>query len=378
MDYDPRNIELGRKALAFGWLSNEQAKWCLDEATRQRRALVEVAHQANLLTEQQCGQLMQVFTGVAELSQDGQNTVLSGDLAVTVTPGPRPSGSSESQTVQNPPKQMQSGSGAISSTVGSQSRPSVGDIFDDYEITRLLGEGGMGAVFAAKQGHGEYALKVITCDDFSAIARFEREATAVAAVDNHPNVVKIHKYGSFNGMPYLVFDMIDGKSLDHDIQPGEPYGIEKSVSIVQTIAEALDYCHNKGVLHRDIKPANVLIRKDGKPFLTDFGLAKSEDSESLTQTSDFLGTPNYMAPEQAASENDKVGPCSDIWAVGAILYELVTGYKPFPGSTLMMIVNAILFRDPIDPRKHNETLSEDLETIILQCLNKDIEKRYPT
>lgn len=379
MDYDPRNIGLGRIALAYGWLTSEQAKWCLDEATRQGRVFVEVGFQASLLNEQQCRQLMQQLNGSSPINHDGEKTVIPGDLAATIAPAQAAPGSSELRTVLNSPQSAERAPRHISSTAaGSNSRPSVGELFDNYKITRLLGEGGMGAVFAAKQGEVEYALKVITCSDFSAIARFEREATAVAAVDSHPNIVKIHKFSRFNGVPYLVFDMISGKSLDNYIQPGEPYGVSESVAIVETMADVLNFTHEKGILHRDVKPANVLIREDGTPFLTDFGLARSEDSESLTQTSDFLGTPHYMAPEQAASENDKVGPGSDIWALGAILYELVTGFKPFPGETILMIVNSILNRDPIDPRKHNGKLSEDLETIILQCLNKDIDKRYKT
>lgn len=368
MNYDPNHLHWGRVALSFGWLSQEQATWCLHEATRRGLSMAELALQSRLLNEAQCQQIQHQLIG----GQDAQQTVLGGAPAQPLpAPSPEAPTSVPEAGLQGSPARGPSSTGS-----GAQSRPEIGDQFDQYLITRLLGEGGMGAVYAAKQGEVEYALKVITTPNFSALARFEREAMAVAEVDSHPNIVKIHKYSRFQGIPYLVFDLIEGKSLDHYIHPGQPYGIEESVSIIQTVADALRFSHEKGVLHRDLKPANVLLRSDGTPFLTDFGLAKSKDSDSLTQSSDFLGTPHYMSPEQAGSENDKVGPRSDVWALGAILYELVTGFKPFPGGTVLQTVNAILFRDPIDPRKHNEKLSEDLETIILQCLNKDIEKRY--
>jgi hypothetical protein len=384
--HDPRNIEMGRLAMSWGWLSKDHALHCLNEATRHRCSLAEIGQYAALLTHAQSIKLLQSVPGFkpGEI-QDVIPTALGINPMKSPAPSPphpvNPDQDKASLESKKPaPSESKPGSKddrqpSSHSKIGST--PKAGDVIDGYKILRLLGQGGMGAVFVARREGVDYALKVITSLETQALTRFKREAQAVAAVDGHPNIVKIHSYSNTSEMPYIVLDLIEGRALDSDLHEAQPYDIEESLKIVIKLASALQHSHDQGVLHRDLKPANILIRRaDKEVLLTDFGLAKASDAGSLTKSSDLLGTPHYMSPEQAGSEHDKMGPGTDIWALGAILYQLTTGYLPFPGSTVLSIVKNILFKDPIAPSIHNPKLGQDLETIILKALQKHIPERY--
>lgn len=404
--------------MSRGYLSREAAMQCLSWATQQQSSLTQMAFHKGWLNAAQVqelhGLLQQIsrsqsgrLASVAPASGDGpissdsvatvagQNPLLgtrpdahSTDSIGTVLGSQNPllaaSGSSDRASSGFHPKagsagmpKAASGERPLSSSTGGIQLPEIGSSLDGYEIIRLLGKGGMGAVFVARKDDVDYALKVIITEDESALARFEREAQAVAKVDRHPNIVKIHHFKRGGHLPYLVLDLIDGHGLEDDLKPGECMDFGAATSLIIKLADALNYVHNQGILHRDIKPANVLIRgQDGEPLITDFGLAKGKDSEALTRTTDFIGTPHYMSPEQAGSEHDKVGPTTDIWALGAMLYEMTTGERPFPGQTIMQIVRNILMKEPIAPRKHNPEISEDLETVILKTLSKESLFRY--
>ncbi|MDF1665727.1 MAG: serine/threonine-protein kinase, partial [Planctomycetota bacterium] len=254
--------------------------------------------------------------------------------------------------------------------------PEPGEWIGSYQIQRLLGKGGMGAVYAARRGERDYALKMILALENPADEiRFEREAQAAAAVDRHPNVVSVHSYDRHGNTPYAVFDLIEGVGLDELLTTGEAQELDWTLNIVIKSLRALVHIHEAGVIHRDLKPANILIRhSDGEPLITDFGLAKQEDAEKLTRTGEMLGTPAYMAAEQMSGE--KVTEAADVWAMGVILYELLTGYRPFPGATLLEICNKVLLQDPISPKKHVPELDDELQTVILKCLQRDLENRY--
>lgn len=249
---------------------------------------------------------------------------------------------------------------------------------DGYVIKSMLGQGGMGAVFEGEKAGASYALKFITSTDSRAVKRFEREAHAAAAVDSHRHIVSIHKYAVWQGFPYVVMDFVPGVSLSDKLGKGKKaFTTKQSFELVGKMADALHLVHSKDILHRDIKPANILLRKeDNEPLLTDFGLAFVREAQTLTKTAEVLGTPHYMAPEQASSDRDRLSAGTDIWALGVILYELLTGERPFSGQTLVEISAAILLMDPDPPSKKNPELSTGMDAVVLKCLEKNPKARY--
>lgn len=337
MSLDEDNIALGRWAIELRYLDQNQASQVLNECRKSGVSFLSVAFSWNLLDRETCGLLERRLHGSRERR--------------------------------------------ISSHSDGMPLPSEGQELDGYIIEDLLGRGGMGAVFRARKvgGGGElqrFAIKFILTRDETARARFKREAEAVAAVDRHPNVVSIKSYATWNGCPYLVFDYVEGQNLE-ELMKAKRYTLREATQIVESIAKALHHIHNKGVLHRDLKPANILIRaEDGQVFLTDFGLARGRDSQTLTQSQDMLGTPHYMSPEQAGAEHETVGPETDIWALGVIYYELVTGVKPFDGGTGMELVTKILFSEPRRPGSLNSELPSTVDAVILKALRKAPEQRY--
>ncbi|MHC4780947.1 MAG: serine/threonine-protein kinase, partial [Planctomycetota bacterium] len=250
-----------------------------------------------------------------------------------------------------------------------------------YRILAEIGRGGMGVVHKAYHSKLKriVALKVLIAgEDASdeAITRFHREAEAVAKLGHHPNIVPIYEIGQEGRLHYFAMHFVDGKPLDRMIFDGE-VAPKRAAVFTKRIAEALSHAHGHGVLHRDVKPANILVSKDGEPHLTDFGLAKNVESDTkMTRSGMTLGTPQYMPPEQAEGRLSDVDARSDIYSLGATLYEMLTGIPPFQGEIVINVIKKMLTEDAISPRKSNPGISKDIETICLKCLEKDPARRY--
>jgi eukaryotic-like serine/threonine-protein kinase len=249
-----------------------------------------------------------------------------------------------------------------------------------YEILGELGRGGMGVVYKARQASLKrlVALKMILVGaEDSVRIRFRTEAEAVARLQ-HPNIVQIHEIGEHEGQPYLSLEFVDGGNLQenhgHKPMPGQ-----QAARLVETLARAMHHTHRRGILHRDLKPNNILLSADGTPKITDFGLAKLLDQGGgPTRSEALIGTPNYMPPEQAAGNLSKIGVPSDVYSLGAILYELLTGRAPFRGTTLYNTLEKVRTQQPVAPRRLRRPISRDLETICLKCLEKEPANRYAT
>jgi hypothetical protein len=252
--------------------------------------------------------------------------------------------------------------------------------FGDYELLEEIARGGMGVVYRARQVslNREVALKMILAGQLANeedVARFRREAQTAAALQ-HPNIVAIHEVGEQDGQHYFSMDYVEGESLA-DRLLGGPLPPMQAVRYVEVAARAIHYAHERGVLHRDLKPANILLDRDDQPRITDFGLARSINRDQrLTATGAIIGTPSYMPPEQASARAGQVGPASDTYSLGAVLYELVTGRPPFQAATPLDTLLQVLETEPAAPRLLNRGISRDLETVILKCLHKDPARRY--
>jgi WD40 repeat protein len=251
-----------------------------------------------------------------------------------------------------------------------------------YTILGELGRGGMGVVYKARQEslNRTVALKMILAGDFAgleAVARLRAEAEVIARL-LHPDIVRIHAIGTVDGLPYLELEYVEGGSLDRRLG-GTPWPVARAARLVERLARAIAEAHKLGVLHRDIKPANILLTVDGQPKITDFGLAKALGAElGLTRTDSILGSPSYMAPEQAEGKTREVGPAADIYALGAVLYELLTGRPPFRGATVLQTLEQVKAAEPVPPSRLVPGLPRDIETIALKCLQKDPTRRYAT
>jgi serine/threonine protein kinase len=251
-----------------------------------------------------------------------------------------------------------------------------------YTIVGEVGRGGMGVVYKAVQdGLGRtVALKMVLKGEHagsSELHRFRVEAEAVARV-RHTNIVQIFDIGEYNGLPYFTFEYVDGGSLQ-GVTAGKPQPPEKAALIVETLAWAMEVAHMAGVIHRDLKPANVLVASDGTLKIADFGLAKQIDNTTeLTSTGAIMGTPSYMAPEQAEGRTKEIGPITDVYALGAILYELLTGRPPFKGANMVETLDMVRNSKPVPPHRHQPKVPRDLERICLKCLEKHPRMRYPS
>jgi serine/threonine-protein kinase len=249
-----------------------------------------------------------------------------------------------------------------------------------YEIEAELGRGGMGVVYKARQTDlgRPVALKMILAGAHASaaqLARFRAEARAEARLQ-HPNIVQVYEIGEHDGLPYFSLEFVDGGNLGQKAgrQPQPP---RDAAGLVEALARATHYAHERGVVHRDLKPANVLLTADGTPKIADFGLAKVLDDEAgSTRTGSVVGTPSYMAPEQALGRHRDVGRTTDVYALGAILYELLTGRPPFLGATMLDTVEQVRTEEPLPPTRLQPKVPRDLETICLKCLQKDARKRY--
>src|SRR5262245_43018780 len=251
----------------------------------------------------------------------------------------------------------------------------------DYQLMEEIGYGGQGVVYRARQKslNRIVALKVIGLGRWATkahIKRFRFEAETAASLD-HPCIVPIHEIGESDGSCYFSMKLVDGRRLD-DVIKCDPLSPRRSVELIIKLARTVHYAHHRGILHRDIKPGNILIGADGEPHLTDFGLARLVERESsMTGTmAEALGTPSYMAPEQAAGDAAKLTSATDVYGLGAVFYHLLTRRPPFVGATIYKTVRLVLDADPQHPRVLNPRIDRDLETICLKCLEKDPQRRY--
>ena len=250
----------------------------------------------------------------------------------------------------------------------------------DYELLEEVGRGGQGVVFRARQKslHRIVALKVIGLGQWATKAhlkRFRFEAEAAASLD-HPCIVPIYEVGERDGQCYFSMKFVEGGQLD-EVVKHTPISIRQAVELIAKVARTVHYAHEHGILHRDIKPGNILLDAKGEPHLTDFGLARLVETEStVTRTLEVLGTPSYMAPEQATGNNAKLTSATDVYGLGAVLYQLLTGHPPFAGGTTYETIKLLLETEPRPPRLWNPKVDRDLSTICLKCLDKDPQRRY--
>jgi len=254
--------------------------------------------------------------------------------------------------------------------------------FGDYELLEEIARGGMGVVYKARQVslNRIVAVKMILAGELAAgedVQRFRTEAEAAANLQ-HPNIVKIYGVGEHEGQHYFSMEYVEGESLGQLIH-GAPLPPKRAARYLQQIAEAIDYAHRKGVLHRDIKPSNVLVDGFDEARVMDFGLAKRVEADSrLTATGQILGTPAYMSPEQVTGDSRQVGPAADVFSLGAVFYEMLTGRPPFQGRSHFEILLQIRNVDPELPQKINPQVPRELAMICLKCLEKDPARRYPS
>jgi tetratricopeptide (TPR) repeat protein len=251
-----------------------------------------------------------------------------------------------------------------------------------FEIVEELGRGGMGVVYKARQVRLNrlVALKVLLDGAHAGAAqldRFRTEALAAARL-KHEHIVAIHEVGEHDGRPYLVLECVEGQSLKQRLD-GTPQPARQAANLVETLARAVHHAHQEGVIHRDLKPANILLDAAGRPHVSDFGLAKRvNEADGQTPTGAIVGTASYMAPEQAAGRTREVGPAADVYALGAILYELLTGRPPFKAETLLETLLQVQHDEPVPPRSLVPKVPRDLEVICLKCLHKTPARRYAT
>jgi len=254
--------------------------------------------------------------------------------------------------------------------------------FGDYELLEKVGEGGMGVVFKARQKSLDriVAVKMLRLGPHAApefVKRFRAEAIAAGSLQ-HPNIVAIHEVGSHQGQHFFVMDYVQGQSLAR-LVGNRPLPARAAAQYVRTIAEAVHYAHERGILHRDLKPTNVLVDAKHQVRVMDFGLARRLEGDSeLTLTGQVLGSPHYMPPEQAAGKRGRVSRRTDVYGLGAILYHLLTGRPPFVGEELADMLQHVLNSEPVAPRLLNPAVPRDLETICLKCLEKEPARRYAT
>ncbi len=254
-----------------------------------------------------------------------------------------------------------------------------GERFGDYELLGEVARGGMGVVYKARQVslNRTVALKMILCGGPAGeeeVRRFKAEAVAVARLD-HPGIVPIFEVGEHQGQHFFSMGFVEGDSLAQRLASG-PLPPREAAALIREIAEAMAYAHSRGVIHRDLKPSNILIDRDGRPRVMDFGIAgRVEDDGSLIRTGQMIGTPSYMPPEQAQGK-EEVGPAADVYALGAVLYTLLVGRPPFQAATVGETINQVLTEDPVPPRRLNRTVPHDLEAVCLRCLQKEPARRY--
>src|SRR5262249_52174874 len=244
---------------------------------------------------------------------------------------------------------------------------------EGYDLLERLGHGGMGVVYQARQKSLDrtVAVKMVRAGAHASpeeLARFRREADTVAKLA-HPNIVQIHEVGEHDGRPFLSLEFVDGGSLDRKLG-GAPLPPREAAGLIETLARAVHHAHVVGVVHRDLKPANVLLTANGIPKITDFGLARLGAGSGQTQTGEILGTPSYVPPEQGPARNSAIGPATDVYALGATLYELLTGRPPFRADNPLDTLMQVMEQEAVAPTRLQPSVPRDLETVCLKCLQK--------
>ncbi len=261
------------------------------------------------------------------------------------------------------------------------SPPAPPPILPGYEILDTLGTGGMGMVYKAREVGPDrvVAVKLIrAATDPDARDRFRVEVRSLAKLD-HPNIVRVYAVELDGREPYFTMEYVDGRGLDKRLAADGPLPPAEAARVVEAVARAVHAAHAAGVVHRDLKPANVLVAADGTPKVTDFGLAKRLDSDDgLTVTDAVLGTPGFMAPEQAGGRSRRIGPPADVYSLGATLYALLTGQPPFRGVTPLDTAEQVRSRSPVPPTRLRPEVPPELEAVVLRCLEKDPARRYPS
>ena len=274
------------------------------------------------------------------------------------------------------------------------STPVISGSFGDYELLEEVGRGGMGVVYKAQQTslNRVVALKMLLQGDFASevdLQRFQSEAESAGKI-HHPHIVPVYDVGNVDGRPYFSMRYVDGTTLSRRINEG-PIQPREAAELLMPICRAVAEAHRHGIVHRDLKPSNILIDSDGHPYVGDFGLAKRVASPeqrpqgtgigataSLTHSGAIVGTPGYMAPEQAAGRRGDVGVATDVYSLGALLYAMLTGRAPFQAASPVDTVLMVLEQDPLPPRLLNPNADPDLEMIVLKCLQKPADLRYPS
>jgi TolB-like protein/cytochrome c-type biogenesis protein CcmH/NrfG len=295
----------------------------------------------------------------------GDESVAAGRLSALASPKPDDPGPPDGEQSRDRKKTTR-----LPGTLGD---------FGDYELLDEIGRGGQGVVYRARQKslNRTVALKVIGLGFWANEAdlkRFRREAEAAASLE-HPGIVPIHEVGEQDGQCYFSMKFVEGGQLDELAKHGVP--IQSAVELIAKLARTVHYAHERGILHRDIKPGNILLDQKGEPLLADFGLARLAEAEStVTRTLEVMGTPSYMAPEQAAGDATKVNKVTDVYGLGAVLYQLLTGHPPFAGGTTYETIRLLLDTEPRQPRLWNRRVDRDLSTICMKCLEKDPKRRY--
>src|SRR6202171_3971390 len=252
--------------------------------------------------------------------------------------------------------------------------------FGDYELLEEIGRGGQGVVYRARQKslNRTVALKVIGLGHWAStphLKRFRHEAEAAASLE-HPQIVPIYEIGERDGSCFFSMKFVEGGQLDEVVRR-ERMSTRRAAKLLVKIARTVQFAHEHGILHRDIKPGNILLDRQGEPHLTDFGLARLIEQEStVTNSFDLLGTPSYMAPEQAAGNTKELTAAADVYALGAVFYQMLTSQPPFAGGTTHETIRLVMETEPRNPRLWNPKVDVDLATICLKCLEKDPRRRY--
>jgi serine/threonine-protein kinase len=295
----------------------------------------------------------------------------------TRPPPPLPASADEAETL--PPAAPPSEGRAVPPGPDATG-PAAGDgaRIPGYVILSTLGRGGMGVVYQARQEKlgRVVALKMILAGAHAGaadLARFKTEAEAIARLQ-HPHIVQVYEVGEHGGLPYFSLEFCAGGSLERKLS-GTPLPPAEAAALAEALARAMQAAHEKGVIHRDLKPANVLLTADGTPKVSDFGLARRLDTDRQTATGAVMGTPSYMAPEQAEGTKE-VGPAADVYALGAVLYECLTGRPPFRAATAYDTILQVVGEAPVPPRRVNAQVPAGLEAVCLKCLEKDPRRRY--
>jgi hypothetical protein len=325
-----------------------------------------------------CGQL-------TAIPQPAIAAASSGSEAPTIAPpAPQPPAGEQTQDLPAGALDSEAATLAPSGTHPAQKAgPPARIDLPGYEILGELGRGGMGVIYKARQLQPRrlVAVKMILAGEYAgsdALARFHSEAESVARL-SHPNIVQIHQVGEHQGRPYLTLEFVESGNLAQRLHE-KPYDFRAAAELVLALARAVRFAHQRGIIHRDLKPANILLTCDGTPKITDFGLAKQIEGSlapaARTQSGAILGTPSYMAPEQAEGKNKTIGPPADIYALGAILYELLSGRPPFQAETMIDTLVKVATEEPVPPRQLSPNCPRELETICLKCLRKNPSERY--